>query len=98
MNHDLDEFKKTIESFSNWLESIPPYEFSLYASIIAYIIAPFLSISAQNALGNWFEQLGQILLTISAQASATPSNEEYEALKNEVRRLRNELNNLKKKS
>lgn len=97
MNHNLDEFKNTIKTFSNWLDSISPYEFSLYATIIAYLIAPLLSISSQNSLGNWLEQLGQILLTISAQASASPSNEEYNNLKKEVNALRNELNKLKNK-
>ena len=91
------ELKESIQSFSDWLDSIPPYEFSLYASLVAYLIAPTLSISSQNALGNWFEQLGQILLTISAQASATPSNEEYKHLVNKVKQLENELKDLKSK-
>lgn len=94
MNQD---FKESIQNFSNWLDSIPPYEFSLYATIIAYLIAPYLSIGAQNALGNWFEQLGQILLTISAQASATPSSDEYQSLVNRIKDLENELNELKSK-
>lgn len=97
MNQECDEFKRTVQEFSNWLDSIPPYEFSLSATIIAYIIAPFLGVGAQNALGNWFEQLGQIILTISAQASATPTTNEYQALLNQVERLENELKDLKKR-
>lgn len=95
---NLDDFKETIKSFSDWLDSIPPYEYSLYATILAYIIAPFLDSGAQNALGNWFEQLGQILLTISAQATASPSNEEYDALQAEVKRLRKEIDDIKNNS
>lgn len=96
MNTEFDDLKETINSLSKWLDNIPPYEYSLYATIIAYIISSFLNTGALNALGNWFEQLGQIMLTIAAQQSATPTQSEYEALKAEVRKLRNELNELKK--
>ena len=92
MNTEFDELKETITALSKWLDSIPPYEYSLYATIIAYIISSFLN---TGALGNWFEQLGQIMLTIAAQQSASPTQEEYEALKNEVRKLRREVNELK---
>lgn len=95
MNTEFDELKETITALSKWLDSIPPYEYSLYATIIAYIISSFLNMGALNALGNWFEQLGQIMLTIAAQQSASPTQEEYEALKNEVRKLRREVNELK---
>ena len=100
MNTEFDELKETITALSKWLDSIPPYEYSLYATIIAYIISSFLTTTneergALNALGNWFEQLGQIMLTIAAQQSASPTQEEYEALKNEVRKLRREVNELK---
>ena len=95
MNTEFDELKETITALSKWLDSIPPYEYSLYATIIAYIISSFLNTGAFNALGNWFEQLGQIMLTIAAQQSASPTQEEYEALKNEVRKLRREVNELK---
>ena len=48
-----------------------------------------------SALGNWLEQVGQILLTITAQASATPSDEEYNNLVNEVKYLKEEIEKLK---
>lgn len=95
MNQDFDEFGKSVQQFSAWLDSIPPYEYSMYATILGYIIAYFLNTNAQNAFGNWLEQVGQIILTISAQASATPTNEEYSALKREIRNLRRELEELK---
>ena len=96
MDQNFNDFKKNIIEFSNFLDSIPPIEYSLYATILAYIIASFLTTSAQNSFGNWLEQVGQILLTISAQASSTPTDEEYDALVNEVKKLRMEINNLKK--
>ncbi len=98
MNQDFDNFKQSIIEFSNFLDNIPPYEYSLYATIIAYIISSLLSLNALNALGNWFEQVGQIMLTIAAQASATPSDEEYNALVQEVKALRIEVERLKNKN
>ena len=55
------------KSLSNWLFSLNPYEFTLIATIMGLIISPTLSINEQNALGNFFELLGQIILTINAQ-------------------------------
>ena len=98
LNDQLDEFKETVKSFSDWLDSIPPYEYSLYATILAYIIAPILSTNAQNAFGNWLEQVGQIILTISAQASATPTSDDYQKLLNDVENLKKEIENLKKQN
>ncbi len=95
MNDNYNDFKETIICFSNWLNSIPPYEYSLYGTILAYIIAPLLSTNAQNALGNWFEQVGQIILTISAQASATPTSDEYNNLLQEIDNLKEEIKRLK---
>lgn len=97
MNQNFDDFKKAVTDFSNWLDSIPPYEYSLLATITAYLIAPMLSLNAQNALGNWLEQVGQIILTISAQASATPSSEEYNELLDRVSRLEKEIIKYKNK-
>ena len=97
MNNDLNDFKKSITDFSDFLNSIPPYEYSLYATIIAFIIASCLNLNAQNAFGNWLEQVGQIILTIAAQASATPSDQEYNKLVDEVNQLKKELNDLKRK-
>jgi hypothetical protein len=66
-----EEFEKFINqdfnSFSEWLFSLNAYEFALIASIIGFIIAPTLTINQQNSLGNFFELLGQVLLTISSQ-------------------------------
>ena len=66
-----DEYQKFInqdfDSFSNWLFSLNAYEFSLIASIIGFVISPALTINQQGSLGNFFELLGQVILTINAQ-------------------------------
>ena len=55
-------------SFSDWLFSLNPYEFTLIATLIGFIISPSLNSNEQNSLGNFFELLGEVLLTIQAQS------------------------------
>ena len=98
MNNNSEEFKEAVKSFSNWLDSIPPYEYSLTGVIIAYIIAPNLTNNAQNAFGNWLELVGQIILTISAQASATPGTGQYNRLLADVENLKAEIERLKNRN
>lgn len=62
--------------FSKWLSSINSYEFALYGVLAAFLIAPTLNANEQNSLGNWLEEVGQILLTISAQTFNT-NNSNY---------------------
>lgn len=52
---------------SNFLNTLDPYELSIFGSIAAYVIAPNLNANQQNSIGNFLEQIGQILLTIAAQ-------------------------------
>ena len=72
---DNSTFKKFINQdfnlLSRWLNSINSYEFALYGIVAAFLIAPTLNANEQNSLGNWLEEIGQILLTISAQTFNT---------------------------
>lgn len=66
-----EEHKKFVnqdfDSFSTWLSTLNPYEFTLVATAIGFAIAPVLTVNQQNSLGNFFELIGQVLLTINAQ-------------------------------
>lgn len=93
--NNYDDIKCFIIELSNFLNSIPPFLYSLYATFFAYLISSILDLNAISAFGNWLEQVGQILLTIAAQASATPSDEEYNNLVNEVKYLKEEIEKLK---
>ena len=98
MNNNYEEFKEAVKSFSNWLDSIPPYEYSLSGVIIAYIIAPNLTNNAQNAFGSWLELVGQTILTITAKASATPETGQYNRLLADVENLKAEIERLKNRN
>lgn len=53
--------------FSNWLFSLNAYEFTLIPTIIGFILGPTLTTNQQNSLGNFFDMLGQVLMTMNAQ-------------------------------
>lgn len=61
-------------SLSDWLFSLNPYEFTMISTLIGFIISPQLNLNEQNSLGNFFELLGQVILTINAQASTIEAN------------------------
>lgn len=92
-------------SLADWIYSLNGYEFTLIATIISFLIAPSLSINQQNSLGNFFEQMGQTLLTIAAQNQtvkhkakqvSTMSNNKVEDIEKEIRRIKEELYQLRK--
>lgn len=97
------------KGLSEWFSTLNPYEFAFVATIIGGVIAPLLNTSQQNSLGNFFEQIGQTLETISAQAqvnnqwmqnnsSGQNSNqcnctEEIKDLKMKIESLRRKIDN-----
>lgn len=47
--------------------NLDPHVFSLIAVAIGYALVGDLDVNEQNSLGNWFELVGQYMLTHSAQ-------------------------------
>ncbi len=64
-----DFLNQDFVSFSKWLYTLNPYEFTFIATVLGFIISPSLTINEQNSLGNFFELLGQVILTVNAQGS-----------------------------
>ena len=68
---DNQSFKKFINQdfseLSNWIDTLNPYEFALVGALIAFLIAPTLNANQMNSIGNFLEEIGQVLLTISSQ-------------------------------
>ena len=60
INNDYD-------SLADYLFSFTGNEFSIVSSIIAFVISQNLSIDQVNSLGNFFELLGQFMITKAAQ-------------------------------
>ncbi len=70
MNKKLDEFLNfDFGSLSSFLSKISPLEFASIGSIVGIIIASQLTNDEQNSIGNFFELVGQVILTAQAQNS-----------------------------
>lgn len=94
----MESNKQNISDFSKWLMSLSPEEFTIISVVTAFVISQFLNTNEQNAIGNWFENVGQILLTISAQAFLLQPDvtiDDIKELKKEISELKANLKNLK---
>lgn len=81
------------QNFTDLLNQLTPFEFSLLATITGYVLASNLNYNEQNALGNWFELVGQILLTISAQGTTSLTDKQYQNIINDIEMLKKEILN-----
>lgn len=108
-NEQFDKFiNQDFSSLSDWLFSLNAYEFTLIATIIGFTISPTLTVNQQNSLGNFFELLGQIILTINAQnttlkqSKAKKSNIkpyiETDSIQKEIIKIKQEIIKLRKDS
>lgn len=67
-NQGLNDFLNVdYQTFSDFLFSFTGNEFALVGSLIGYFIGQDLTADKQSSLGNFFELIGQVLLTISSQ-------------------------------
>lgn len=100
-----EEFENFINqdfsNFSNWIFSLNAYEFTLIATIAGFVISPTLTVNQQNSLGNFFELLGQVILTINAQNTTLKQTNvkksnikpffETSSLENEILKIKQEI-------
>ena len=59
--------KNPIKDFIDYFFSLNQYEFSILANLIGIFLTIPLDVNQQNSLGNFFELIGQQILTIQAQ-------------------------------
>lgn len=83
-------------AFVNLLLSLNEYELTILAFLIPLTIAPTITVNQQNSLGNFFELVGQVLLTINAQAvNLQPNAPSRQQLYEKIMKLEKELHDLK---
>lgn len=106
-NSYKDFINQDFSGLARWIYSLNGYEFTLVSTLIAFLIAPRMSINEQNSLGNFFEQMGQTLLTIAAQNQtikhksrqiSTMSSNNTDDLREEIRKIKQELYQLRRDS
>lgn len=67
MNFSSDD-EKNIKEFATFLLNLSPNEFAGLSVAIGFLFSQVLDPYAQQSAGNFFECLGQVMLTISSQA------------------------------
>ena len=83
-------------AFVDLLLSLNEYELTTLGFALGMLLAPNITINQQNSLGNFFELIGQTLLTINAQAvNLQPNAPSRLQLNEKIKYLENELNKLK---
>lgn len=107
-NEKFEKFvSQDFNDIAKWLNSLNAYEFTLIATGIGVIIAKGLTINQQNSVGNFFEQVGQTLLTIGAQNQTVKHDRRRKpgikkgidkSLEEEIKELKEEVIQLRKDS
>lgn len=98
-NFDYSKFKDlSFSSLIDKLLSLSGEELSILACILGFALANGTTIQEQNSIGNFFELLGQFILTTAAQnyklqSHFSPSSQE---LKSQIDHLYNIIFNIKK--
>ena len=68
MNDSMNRFiNNDYDSLADYLFSFTGNEFSIISSIIGFVISQNLTIDQANSLGNFFELIGQFMITKAAQ-------------------------------
>lgn len=97
-NFDYNNIKDmSLSSLTDHLLSLNGTEFSILACIIGYALTINTTINEQASLGNFFELLGQFILTTSAQnykvkSQNLPSIQDIESQIKNIYEILNSLN------
>lgn len=76
MNDSMNRFiNNDYDSLADYLFSFTGNEFSIISSIIAFVISQNLTIDQANSLGNFFELVGQFMITKAAQDQVIQSKQ-----------------------
>ena len=76
MNDSMNRFiNNDYDSLADYLFSFTGNEFSIISSIIGFVISQNLTIDQANSLGNFFDLLGQFMITKAAQDQVLQSKQ-----------------------
>ena len=84
-------------AFVDLLLSLNEYELTILGCAIGILLIPSTTVNQQNSLGNFFELIGQVLLTASAQAiNLQPNGPSRVELAKRIKELEKELEKIKR--
>ncbi len=88
--------KNPLIKLNDIILSLNPFELTTLAFIIGIILADGLDYNKQQSLGNFYEQIGQTMLTIGAQGQNLDQSDEINEanLNYAVNLLKNKIGNI----
>ena len=88
--------------FADWLFSLSGTDFVIIGTIAAILISSNLTLNQQNSIGNFFDLVGEAILTFNAQEITrlskytNPQNLSIEDLNQKINFIYNELMKIKR--
>lgn len=88
--------KPPLVKLSELLLTLNPYEFSTFAFILGVVLSNGLNSNQLNSIGNFYELLGQTILTIQSQVQLHASTEPSQTpdITGAVELLKNKIGNI----
>lgn len=86
--------KNPITKLNELLSSLGSYEFSTLAFVIGVILSEGLNANQLNSIGNFYELIGQTLLTIQSQVQTNQTPSDYLSINNVIDGLKNKVGNI----
>lgn len=86
--------KTPLVKLSELLLTLNPYEFSTFAFILGIVLSNGLSSNQLNSIGNFYELIGQTILTIQSQAQLQSSNNATPDVTAAIEMLKNKISNI----
>ena len=72
----MDNYEEELKNFSTFLLSLSPLEFSTLGAVLGTLFSIPLTIAEINTIGNFFELVGQIMLTYGSQKNLVSKNKD----------------------
>lgn len=87
----------------NTLKNLNAYEYSILGSLIGLLLCDGLKPIEQQSIGNFLEQVGQVMLTVSSQIQVNNQNNQstidydyyFKILEEKIINLREQINEIK---
>lgn len=76
------------------LLSLNPFEFTALSIILGYIFTDGLNVDQIESLGNFFESLGQTMITIGTQMQSLDDSSNNQNYDQAISILKNKINNI----
>lgn len=88
--------KPPLVKLSELLLTLNPYEISTFAFVLGVVLSNGLNFNQLNSIGNFYELIGQTILTIQSQTQLQASNSSFQTINitSAIEMLKNKIGNI----